>query len=354
MMVTMTGKSILGPDGVARPPEKIHSSSRFATVPLFYWGILFLLFGQLCYFLAIGFSLLRVFAFRPEFLGVITRKMLWVSGFPTTIGLLLALCDLVFVLPLKRKLGRHALPALSPEPFCTVALTAYNDEASIHDAVKDFLPHPRVRRVIVVSNNSSDRTMERASHAGAIVFNEMSQGYGACVCRCLTEALQYDDTELVVLCEGDMTFRAADLAKFFAYMPHADIVNGTRIVEQLRDYHTQLSTFMYYGNFFVGKLLEVKHFGKGTFTDVGTTYKMIRKEALGKLIAKLNSSVNLEFNAHFLDTALQNGFTIVECPVTFSPRVGTSKGGNVNNVRALRVGLRMIRGLSFGWERAFR
>jgi hypothetical protein len=68
------------------------------------------------------------------------------------------------------------------------------------------------------------------------------------------------------------------------------------------------------------------------------------------LIAKLNSSVNLEFNAHFLDTALQNGFTIVECPVTFSPRVGTSKGGNVNNVRALRVGLRMIRGLSFGWE----
>ena len=108
---------------------------------------------------------------------------------------------------------------------------------------------------------------------------------------------------------------------------------------------------MYYGNFFVGKLLEVKHLGKGTFTDVGTTYKMMRRDALKELLPKLDSAVNLEFNAHFLDTALDNQFTLVECPITFFPRVGESKGGNVNNGRALRVGLRMILGLSFGWGR---
>jgi hypothetical protein len=345
----MVGKSILEREEVAQPPDKTERSSPFATLPLSYWGIMFLLFGQLCYFLAIGLSLLRVFAYRTEFLVVMTQKMLWASGFPSTIGVLLGVCDLVLVLPLKRRLGRHALPTLPPEPFCTVALTAYNDEASIHDSVKDFLPQPQVRRVIVVSNNSTDRTMERASEAGAITLNEASQGYGACVYRCLSEALQYDDSELIVLCEGDMTFCAEDLPKFFAYIPHADIVNGTRIVEQLREYRTQLSTFMYYGNFFVGKLLEVKHLGKGTFTDVGTTYKMVRKDALRRLLPKLDPSVDLEFNAHFLDIALQNGFTIVECPITFSPRVGKSKGGNVNNMRALKVGLRMIRGLSFGW-----
>jgi hypothetical protein len=179
--------------------------------------------------------------------------------------------------------------------------------------------------------------MERARAAGAIVCNEPSPGYGSCVYRCLTEALQYDDTELVALAEGDMTFRAADLAKFLAYMPHAEIVNGTRIVEQLRSYDTQLSTFMYYGNFFVGKLLEVKHLGKGTFTDVGTTYKMVRRDALRRLLPKLDPSINLEFNAHFLDIALQNDFTIVECPITFFARVGESKGGNASNSRALKV-----------------
>jgi len=68
--------------------------------------------------------------------------------------------------------------------------------------------------------------------------------------------------DLIVLCEGDMTFGAKDLEKLVAYIDHADIVNGTRIVEQLRESSTQLSTFMYYGNFFVGKLLEVKHRGR--------------------------------------------------------------------------------------------
>ena len=65
----------------------------------------------------------------------------------------------------------------------------------------------------------------------------------------------------------------------------------------------------------------------------------------------LNPAVNLEFNAHFLDTALRTGERVVECPITFHPRVGVSKGGNVNNSRALGVGLRMISGLCFGWPR---
>jgi len=202
---------------------------------------------------------------------------------------------------------------------------------------------------MVVSNNSRDHTIERAKEAGAITVNEERQGYGHCVCRCLTEAARWEDTDLVALCEGDMTFRAADLDKFLAYIPHAEIVNGTRIVEQLREYDTQLTTFMYYGNFFGGKLLEAKHFGKGTFTDLGTTYKVIRREAITGILQVVQPSVNLEFNAHFLDTALRYGFSIVECPVTFHPRVGVSKGGNVNNLRAMKVGLRMIWGLTFGW-----
>ena len=345
----MTSKPIPQPEMLAAPRSRDELRTPFARVPLFYWGILLLSVGQLSYFLSICVSLLRIFLFRTDYLASVTGKMLWFSGAPTTLGLLLAAFDLAFVLPLKRKNGRHALTPLPPAPRCTVALTAYNDDASIYDAVRDFLTREEVRRVIVVSNNSIDQTVERARDAGAIVYNEPAQGYGACVYRCLKEALAHDDTGLIVLCEGDRTFRAADLDKFFAYMPHAEIVNGTRIVEQLRAYQTQLSTFMYYGNFFVGKLLEVKHLGKGTFTDVGTTFKMMRKDTVRKLLPELNPSVNLEFNAHFLDTALEKEFMVVECPITFFPRVGDSKGGNTTNLRALKVGLGMIWGLSFGW-----
>jgi hypothetical protein len=123
-----------------------------------------------------------------------------------------------------------------------------------------------------------------------------------------------------------MTFRARDIEKLIAFARHADIVNGTRIVEQLRAYDTQLSTFRYYGNFFVGKLLEIKHLGKGTFTDVGTTYKILRRSILPVLLEHLDPSIDLDFNAHFMDRALTLGYLVAEYPITFHGRVGTFAG----------------------------
>jgi glycosyltransferase involved in cell wall biosynthesis len=257
--------------------------------------------------------------------------------------------ELAFQLPKKRAHRRVVKePVLNRD--LTVVLTAYNDELSIGLAVSDFLNHPLVRRVLVIDNNSADRTSEVAAAAGAVVIREENPGYGSCVYRAFKEALTYTDTELVLLCEGDMTFRAFDIDKFLAYIPHASIVNGTRIVEQLRERDTQLSTFIYYGNFAVGKLLELKHIGRGTFTDVGTTYKLCRANALARLLPHLDPRVNLEFNAHFLDTALDAGIDIVECPITFFARVGKSKGGNVSNARAMKVGLRMIAGILMSWQ----
>lgn len=319
-------------------------------IAFFYWGSLSILIGLAMYLTAVPVGIISLIGrLHNPWIDYYHTLMKW-STVPVCIGIVLIALDLGLMLPKKRR--THRLVEGSPLPIdgVTVALTAYNDEKSIAEAVSDFRAHPLVRRVIVVSNNSKDRTMERAAEAGAIVFNELKPGYGRCVYRCFSEALRFTDTDYIVLCEGDRTFRARDIDKLVAYLPHAEIVNGTRIVEQLRDYTTQLSTFMYYGNFFVGKLLEVKHLGRGTFTDVGTTYKAVRRASLLRLMPLLNPAVNLEFNAHFLDVALQNGFLMVECPITFHPRVGVSKGGNVNNMRAVSVGLRMIRGLTIGWS----
>jgi hypothetical protein len=66
-------------------------------------------------------------------------------------------------------------------------------------------------------------------------------------------------------------------------------------------------------------------------------------------MGQLDPNINLEFNCHFLDMALAHELSVLECPVTFHERVGVSKGGNLNNFRALKVGCRMILGLCFGW-----
>jgi hypothetical protein len=331
--------------------ERAGSVRQWRRLPLLLFGIVLASAGLAIHLVGtVAFVLTDTIA--PGLLAPVwPGRLLVVSGGLVLIAIGLAALDLLVLVHEKRQ--RHDIMMEPPAMRqLTVALTAFDDEESIGPAVDDFLAYPLVRRVIVVDNNSRDRTADVARAHGAIVVRESQPGYGRCVYRALQEGLAYSDTELTLLCEGDMTFRAYDIDKFMAYIAHADIVNGTRIVEQLRAHRTQLTSFMYYGNFFVGKLLEAKHIGKGTFTDVGTTYKLCRNSALRALLPRVNPSINLEFNAHFLDTALGGPFHIVECPITFHNRVGSSKGGNTSNRRAFGVGMRMIRGIVSGWPGA--
>jgi glycosyltransferase involved in cell wall biosynthesis len=313
------------------------------------YGFLLVSLALFTYALGVALGPIRWLFLNPPWFRHINEVMVWYSGVPLVLGSAMIAWDLFRNVNRLRdaKSVRNDPPASQQ---VTVTLTAYNDEKSITGAVEDFRKHPLVKRVIVISNNSSDRTMEFAEKAGAFVFNETRQGYGACVHRALREALKFEDTELTVLCEGDLTFRATDIEKLLAYLPHADVVNGSRIVEQLQDRHTQLSMFMHYGNLFAGKVLELKHLGMVSLTDVGTTYKLCRNSALKELLPKLDPRINLEFNAYFLDMAVSHHVRIVECPITFHPRVGTSKGGNVNNWIATRLGLRMLFGIFVGWK----
>ena len=128
------------------------------------------------------------------------------------------------------------------------------------------------------------------------------------------------------------------------------MVNGSRIVEQLQERDTQLSMFMHYGNLFAGKVLEMKHLRTVSLTDVGTTYKLCRNETLRRLMPKLDPRINLEFNAYFLDTAMKENVRIIECPISFYPRVGASKGGNINDRVATRLGMRMLLGIFLDWK----
>ena len=325
-----------------------YETSAYFRLHLLMWGVICICFAGTMYLFGVAMVVPRAI-FPSHWLLAVNEWIVWYSGVPLSLGMLLAGLDLFLLLGRKRSTRANVRYEKVASPRLIVALTAYNDEQSIVEAVADFRAHPLVDEVIVVSNNSVDATFALAREAGATVVNEERPGYGRCVWRCFTESVARN-SDLVVLCEGDRTFRAYDLDKLIAFIDHADIVNGTRTVERLRARDTQLSTFMYYGNLFVGKILEAKHLGRSTVTDVGTTFKLCRRDALIRLMPHLDPSVNLEFNAHFLDIALGRGLDLVECPITFHPRVGISKGGNVNNGRALRVGVRMLLGVIFGWK----
>jgi glycosyltransferase involved in cell wall biosynthesis len=227
-----------------------------------------------------------------------------------------------------------------------VVLTAYDDEEAIADAVKEFKAQRNVVNVIVVDNNSRDATSLVAVNAGARVIGEANQGYGFTCVRGLREALCSSNAEVIVLAEGDMTFRGRDVWKLLPFLEDADFVVGSRTHMHFTDADSQMDWFYLWGNMFLAKLLQLRFFnwrfmGLTRFSDVGCTMRAISKRALLRIIDDLEVGDG-HFSPHMLKVALQNGLRVIEVPITFRKRVGVSKGAGGSKWTGIRIGLRML------------
>lgn len=339
--MTVEGIPVASSGALTRRPNP---GSRFTVA-----GLLVMSFGLAVYIVAAtSAAAIALISWRTRSSSWLT-SLVWYSGIPTVVGFVF------LTLGMLRRAARQAesremtVRSVAGAPI-VVGLTAWNDEDAVGRAVEDFRSHPLVTSVFVVENSSTDRTAARAAEAGATVITETLPGYGRVVYRSLQEAARLSPADAVfVLCEGDCTFRSSDIDKLLAYLPHADIVNGTRTASALVSADTQLTPAMMFGNLLAAKFLDIKYPGVSAISDLGTTYKALRVADLRSLLSILDPSVNLEFNAHLLDRSLAHGFTVVEVPVTFWPRVGVSKGGNVNHRRAAKVGFAMLWGIVAGW-----
>ncbi|MDR7573563.1 MAG: glycosyltransferase family 2 protein [Armatimonadota bacterium] len=232
-----------------------------------------------------------------------------------------------------------------PVGRAVVGLVALNEEQAVADAVRDFASVRGVGAVIVVDNRSRDRTAELAARAGARVVHEARRGYGFACQRALHEGLR-SGHPAVVLCEADRTFRADDLGKLTAYLKHADLVIGSRTHYALLKGDSQMNSFLTLGNVFVGKVLQLRYWdwrvgGRARLTDVGCTYMAFRADALARIVHSLEVGGN-HFVPHVLMVAQEHGLRVVQVPVTFWPRVGTSKGGSAGWKQGLQLGLTML------------
>jgi histidinol-phosphate phosphatase family protein len=231
-------------------------------------------------------------------------------------------------------------------PTAVVAITAYNDDEATAQAVRDFRRQPGVIKVLVIDNNSTDRTAELAVAAGATVITETRQGYGYACMRGLLEGMRVPEADVVVLTEGDGTFVAEDTAKFLAYMSHADLVVGNRMVRGLVEPDSQMDHFFMWGNMAVAMLLRLRFWdgrflGPAGLTDVGCTFRAVRRRALESILPELRVGGN-HFSPHMLLVALAHGFSVIEIPIRFRRRVGDSKGASQSLRKGAYVGLAMI------------
>src|SRR5438309_7156948 len=98
----------------------------------------------------------------------------------------------------------------------TVVIPCYNEESGIAAVIKSF-PRAALRRngfkieILVVDNNSTDRTAQVARAAGAKVLHEPQQGKGNAIRAAFYNVSE--DTDYVVMCDGDDTYKAHEILR---------------------------------------------------------------------------------------------------------------------------------------------
>jgi glycosyltransferase involved in cell wall biosynthesis len=217
----------------------------------------------------------------------------------------------------------------------SVVLPAYNEESNIRLAVEDFFASGVVDEVIVVDNNSSDRTCQEVHATRARLVHETKQGYGHALRRGLKEARG----DVIVTAEPDGTFVARDVVKLLAYAEDFDMVCGTRTTRELIWAQANMGWFLRIGNWAVAKMIQVLYDGP-SLTDCGCTFRLTHRAPLALILDDLSVG-----GSHFLPEmvilALKRGLRVIEVPVNYRGRVGESKiTGTLKG--AVRTGLNMI------------
>src|SRR5262245_46679792 len=77
-------------------------SRRSDLIPLFFFGTLLVLFSAAMYFFGMLFSIFRIVLELGEPYRTWNEAIIWYSGIPCTLGIILGVLDLAFLLPTKR------------------------------------------------------------------------------------------------------------------------------------------------------------------------------------------------------------------------------------------------------------
>jgi glycosyltransferase involved in cell wall biosynthesis len=193
-------------------------------------------------------------------------------------------------------------------------IPALNEESAIGRVIADIPEW--VDDIIVADNGSSDATADAARAAGARVVLEPQRGYGS---ACLAGLAALAETDIVVFVDGDYSDYPGEMAGLVDPIIAGDaaLVIGSRIAG--RRTRGALTPQQRFGNWLACRLM--RQFYGSAFTDLGP-FRAIDAKALRELHMTDRAygwTVEMQIRA------LQVQLAVQEIPVSYRPRIGTSK-----------------------------
>ncbi len=203
-------------------------------------------------------------------------------------------------------------------PNIKVIIPAYNEADSIALVIKDI--PSIVNEVIVVNNNSTDKTAEVAQSAGATVLFQPQMGYGyACL-----KGMEYVSNlsikpDIIVFMDGDYSDYPEQLTELIKPIidDNIDFVIGTR--SRALQEKGSMTPQQHFGNWLATFLMRIL-FG-ATFTDLGP-FRAIKYQ---KLLDLQMQDKTYGWTIEMQLKALKQNLTYIEVPVKYKKRIGISK-----------------------------
>jgi hypothetical protein len=225
----------------------------------------------------------------------------------------------------------------------SVVIPCYNEERGIA-AVIDSMPE-FVDEILVVDNNSSDRTAEVARSKGARVIFEGRQGYG----RAYKTGLRQASGDIIVTMDGDGTYPTFAISYLIEILllDEQDFISAARIPIHWMQNRNMIQRF--FGNIFLTITVALLFFIR--LRDSQSGMWVFRREVLSKVSVM---SDGMPFSEEFKIKAFSHPeIKAREVPIQFKyvERIGESKlnlwGDGIRNLLFL-FRLRFQKGYSQG------
>lgn len=189
-------------------------------------------------------------------------------------------------------------------------IPCHNEEPTVGEVVRSFRTELPTAQIYVFDNNSSDRTVECALAAGAIVLKEPRQGKGFVVQSMFRQV----EADLYVMVDGDATYPAPEVHRLLkpVVANEADMVVGSRLQSGTSSEFRQINRW---GNRLVLALLN-SIFGVH-LTDILSGYRAFNRKFVKELPL---FGGGFEIETELTIKAIARGWRIVEIPTTLTAR----------------------------------